>query len=146
MFALVADVERYPEFVPLCEGLKVRQRERTAECEVIVADMTVAYKFIRERFTSRVELRPGTQTILVNYLDGPFQHLENRWVFEPVRNAACRVHFYLDYEFRSRTLQMLMGAVFDRAFRKFAGAFEARADLIYAASRVPADPLAPSTA
>ena len=89
MFDLVADVERYPEFVPLCRDLKVRQREATGEgVELIVADMTVAYKVVRESFRSRVTLdRPKLQ-ILVEYLEGPFSHLENRWIFRPNAEGA----------------------------------------------------------
>lgn len=133
MFDLVADVERYPEFVPLCAALNVRSREKTGEgCEIIVADMTVAYKLIRETFRSRVTLdRPNLQ-ILVEYVDGPFQHMENRWSFHPISDHACEVEFYIDYEFRSRVLGALMGAMFDAAFRRFAAAFERRADLVYA--------------
>jgi coenzyme Q-binding protein COQ10 len=136
MFDLVADVERYPEFVPLCRALRVKSRTRNANGnDVIVADMTVAYKLIREAFTSRVTLdRPGS-TILVEYLEGPFRHLENRWTFAPVGEGACNVDFYISYEFRSRTLGLLMGAMFDAAFRRFAVAFERRADDIYGARR-----------
>jgi coenzyme Q-binding protein COQ10 len=133
MFDLVADVERYPEFVPLCSALKIRSRERNAEGdEIIVADMTVAYKLIRETFRSRITLdRPKLQ-ILVEYVDGPFSHMENRWTFASTGERACDVEFYIDYEFRSRMLGLLMGAMFDAAFRRFAAAFERRADEIYA--------------
>ena len=132
MFDLVADVERYPEFVPLCKALKVRQRIQEPEgVEVVIADMTVSYKLVRETFTSRVTLdRPNLQ-ILVEYLEGPFSHLENRWTFHPLGEKACEIEFFITYEFRSRTLGMLMGAMFDLAFRRFAVAFEQRADSIY---------------
>lgn len=132
MFALVADVENYPKFVPLCEALRVRGRQTLDDGRtVLVADMTVAYKIVRETFTSRVTLVPAENLILVEYLDGPFRHLENRWTFKPVDETSCEVGFFISYEFRSRTLGALMGAMFDRAFRKFADAFEARADAIY---------------
>jgi coenzyme Q-binding protein COQ10 len=131
MFALVADVERYPEFVPLCENMQVKSRRREGEREIIVATMSVGYKMFRESFTSQVQLWPARNMILVNYLDGPFRHLENRWTFTPLDAASCEVGFHLAYEFRSRALQTLMGAVFDRAFRKFSRAFEMRADEIY---------------
>ena len=132
MFALVADVENYPKFVPLCEALRVRGRQDLGDGRtVLVADMTVAYKIVRETFTSRVTLMPADNVILVEYLDGPFRHLENRWTFKPVDDKGCDVGFYISYEFRSRTLGALMGAMFDRAFRKFADAFEARADAVY---------------
>jgi coenzyme Q-binding protein COQ10 len=133
MFDLVADVERYPEFVPLCRLLKVRKRIPEPEgVEILVADMTVAYKFIHETFTSRVTLdRPNLQ-ILVEYLEGPFSKLENRWAFHPIGEQVCNVEFFISYEFRSWTLGMLMGTVFDVAFRRFAVAFERRADVVYA--------------
>jgi coenzyme Q-binding protein COQ10 len=132
MFDLVADVERYPEFVPLCRELKVRQRIPEPEgIEIVIADMTVAYKLIRESFTSRVTLdRPNLQ-ILVEYLQGPFSRMENRWAFHPIGEQSCEVEFFISYDFKSRTFGLLMGAVFDLAFRRFATAFEARADKIY---------------
>jgi coenzyme Q-binding protein COQ10 len=133
MFNLVADVERYPEFVPLCRSLKVRQRKSgPAGTEVLVADMTAAYKLISETFTSRVTLdRPHLQ-ILVEYLDGPFSRLENRWIFRSTGEQSCEVEFFISYEFKSRMLAALMGSMFDLAFRRFAAAFEQRADLVYA--------------
>ena len=133
MFDLVADVERYPEFVPLCRSLKVRHRKSVSDgVEVLVADMTAAYKLISENFTSRVTLdRPNLQ-ILVEYLDGPFSRLENRWTFRPAGKGDCEVEFFISYEFKSRTLALLMGSMFDLAFRRFAAAFEQRADVVYA--------------
>jgi coenzyme Q-binding protein COQ10 len=131
MFDLVADVERYPEFVPLCQSLRVRRRTEEGGKEVIVADMTVAYKLVRETFTSRVTLDRANLEILVEYLEGPFRRLNNRWRFRPVDERLSDVEFYIAYEFRSRTLGMLMGAVFDAAFRRFASAFEQRADKVY---------------
>ena len=132
MFDLVADVENYPQFVPLCQSLRVRSRTPKGQVpEILVADMTVAYKLIRETFTSRVTLdRPG-MTILVEYLDGPFSRMENRWTFRELNERACEVEFFIDYEFRSRILAMLMGAMFEAAFRRFAAAFEKRADQVY---------------
>jgi coenzyme Q-binding protein COQ10 len=132
MFDLVADVERYPEFVPLCRALTVRERIPGHEgVEVVLADMTVAYKLISESFTSRVTLdRPNLQ-ISVEYLKGPFRRLENRWSFRPIAERACEVEFFISYEFRSRMLAMVMGSVFDLAFRRFSAAFERRADLVY---------------
>jgi len=132
MFDLVADVERYPEFVPLCSSLKVRRRIEGPEgVEILVADMTVAYKVVHESFVSRVALdRPNLQ-ILVEYLEGPFSHLENRWTFHPKGERTCEIEFFISYEFKSRVLGMLMGSMFDLAFRRFASAFEQRADKIY---------------
>jgi coenzyme Q-binding protein COQ10 len=132
MFDLVADVERYPQFVPLCRELKVRRRTlRDDGAEVLVADMTVAYKLISETFSTRVTLERSKLAILVEYLDGPFSYLENRWRFRPAGESACDVEFFISYEFRSRALGLLMGAMFDAAFRRFADAFEHRADLVY---------------
>jgi coenzyme Q-binding protein COQ10 len=133
MFDLVADVERYPQFVPLCRSLKVRKRiEEPEGVEVVIADMTVAYKLLSETFTSRVTLdRPNLQ-ILVEYLEGPFSRMENTWTFHPTGPRSCEVEFFITYEFRSRTLGLLMGSMFDLAFRRFAAAFEKRADAIYA--------------
>jgi coenzyme Q-binding protein COQ10 len=132
MFDLVADVERYPEFVPMCRGLKVRQRTPEEEnVEVIVADMTVSFKLVRETFRSRVTLDRPKLKILVEYLQGPFSHMQNRWTFSPTGDDACEIEFFIDYEFKSLTLGMLMGAMFDTAFRRFATAFEHRADQVY---------------
>ena len=131
MFALVADVETYPQFLPLCEGLTVRQRREREGREMLVADMTVGYKAIRETFTTQVLLNPAERTIDVKYIDGPFRYLDNRWRFEPTPEGGCSVHFFIDYEFKSRILGALMGTMFDRAFRMFAEAFEKRAAQIY---------------
>ncbi|ADH89092.1 cyclase/dehydrase [Ancylobacter novellus DSM 506] len=137
MFELVADVERYPEFVPLCESLRVRRKVASGEgVDILVADMSVAYKMFRESFTSRVTLDRPRLAITVEYLDGPFSRLENRWSFNPELERACHVEFFISYEFRSRTLGLLMGAMFDAAFRRFADAFEARADEVYGRQRV----------
>ena len=137
MFALVADVEKYPLFVPLCERLVIRGRKPDGEREVLVADMTVAYKFIRETFTTKVVLDRKAGTIRAEYLDGPFKHLDNVWTFGAVDGGHSTVGFTIDYEFRSRTLSALMGTVFDKAFRKFADAFEKRADAIYGVAVLP---------
>jgi coenzyme Q-binding protein COQ10 len=132
MFDLVADVEKYPQFVPLCQALKVKSRNSKGDdLEVLIAQMTVAYKFVRETFTSRVTLDKPRLQILVEYLDGPFSRLENRWSFRPAGEAACDVEFFISYEFKSRVLAALMGAMFDAAFRRFAAAFEKRADEVY---------------
>ena len=132
MFDLVADIERYPEFVPLCRALTVKSRTpKEGGVEVLVADMTVAYKMVRETFTSRVTLDKPNLTILVEYLSGPFSHLQNRWTFHPVNESACDVEFFIAYEFKSRILAALMGAMFDAAFRRFAAAFEQRADRVH---------------
>jgi coenzyme Q-binding protein COQ10 len=135
MFDLVTDIEAYPEFVPLCTGMRLRQRTRNAEgVETLLADMEVGYRAIRERFTSRVICDQANLTILVDYVDGPFSRMKNRWVFRDEPGAAqgtCTVEFFIDYEFRSRVLSLLMGSMFDTAFRRFSAAFERRADEVY---------------
>ena len=137
MFDLVADVERYPEFVPLCQSLQIRQRTIQPDgTEVVVADMTVSFRLVRESFTSRVTLDRANLKILVEYLRGPFRNMENRWEFEPKEDDVCDVGFFLSYEFKSRMLAVLMGSVFDAAFQRFAAAFEKRADAIYGKSGV----------
>lgn len=133
MFALVADVERYPEFLPLCERLTIRSRDTTGDQTLLVADMSVGHRAIRETFTSRVVLRPASNHIEVAYVDGPFRHMQNTWSFrDGPAGQGTLVHFHIDYEFKSMMLGLLMGALFDTAFRKFTAAFEERARQIYA--------------
>ena len=136
MFALVADVETYPRFLPLCQGLKVRRRSELPDGrEVLVADMTVGFKAIRESFTSRVTLDRASNVIVAEYIDGPFRSLENRWTFRDLPSgdgpAGCTVEFFITYEFKSRMLGLLMGSMFEGAFSRFAEAFEERADKVY---------------
>ncbi|WP_070997592.1 type II toxin-antitoxin system RatA family toxin [Brucella inopinata] len=132
MFALVADVEKYPQFLPMCEALSIRSRKERDGKTLLIADMTVGYKLIRETFTSQVLLKPDENIIDVKYIDGPFRYLDNRWTFRPADGGAqCDVEFFIDYEFKSRTLGLLMGTMFDLAFKKFSEAFEKRADQIY---------------
>ena len=136
MFDLVADVESYPRFVPLCRGLRVRRRDYDNGKLTLVADMEVGYKAIRETFTSRVTCERSERKILVEYIDGPFKHLENVWNFyDQDEGKACLVEFRIAYEFRSRALGAIMGGMFDSAFRKFAEAFEDRADAVYGTAR-----------
>ena len=130
MFALVADIEKYPQFLPLCESLVLRSRKEKDGRSALIADMTVGYKAIRETFTSQVLLKPDEREIDVRYIEGPFRYLSNTWRFEPIAGGT-EVRFSIEYEFKSRILGALMGAMFDRAFRKFATAFEKRADQVY---------------
>lgn len=131
MFSLVADVERYPEFLPLCEDLRIIRRVQSGEgVETLVASMSVGYKAIKESFTTRVTLDEPRLRIQVEYVDGPFKYLENRWSFNPTP-TGCDVEFYINYEFKSFALGLLMGTVFDKAFRKFTEAFEERADEVF---------------
>jgi coenzyme Q-binding protein COQ10 len=137
MFDLVADIERYPEFVPLCTSLRVRNRRTDGHGrETLIADMSVGYKMIREKFTSRVVLDKQRLRVIVIYIDGPFQRMENIWTFRDEPDGArSLVTFFIEYEFRSRTLGALMGSMFDTAFRKFSQAFEERADAVYGAGQ-----------
>jgi coenzyme Q-binding protein COQ10 len=137
MFDLVADVEAYPEFLPLCESLVVRSRAKEGGHDVVVATMTVAYKMIRESFTSRVTLDPVNRTVRTDYINGPFNYLTSVWTFIPQPDDRTLVGFTIDYELRSWMLQALLGAVFDSAFRKFVEAFEERANAVYGVSPAP---------
>jgi coenzyme Q-binding protein COQ10 len=135
MFDLVADVERYPQFLPLCEALVVRSRERQGAMQVLIADMTVGYKAVRETFTSRATLDAEHFTVSAEATPdsrGPFSQLDNSWRFHPAP-GGCDVEFFIAYAFRSMALQMLVGALFDRAFRRYTRAFEERALAIYGA-------------
>ena len=133
MFDLVADIEHYPEFVPLCRSIKVSQQRTIGEgVETLRSEMTVAYKMISETFVTRVTLDKPSLQIHVQYLEGPFRLLENRWTFRPLGENASEVEFFISYEFKSRMLGLVMGSVFDTAFRKFAEAFERRADVVFA--------------
>jgi coenzyme Q-binding protein COQ10 len=132
MFELVADIESYPRFVPLCRALRVRRRDENDGRLTLIADMEVGYKAICETFTSRVTCERSGSKILVEYIDGPFKYLENRWAFHDCEDGrACLVDFQIAYEFRSRALGLIMGRMFDAAFRKFVEAFENRADIVY---------------
>lgn len=145
MYALVADVESYPEFLPLCRELKLISRETVEGKEVLNADMTVAYGPLNDTFTSRVTLDPRALQILVDYIAGPFRHLENRWTFRPAGEGACDVDFHIAYEFGSLPMQLMMGAMFEQTFGKFAEAFEKRADAVYGDSGSSAPAAANST-
>jgi len=135
MFALVAHIEDYPKFLPLCEALSVKRREQGETGEVLIATMTVGYKLIRESFTTRVELDRRARSILVEYLDGPFSHLENRWRFKSLVDGSCEISFYIAYSFRSRLFERLVGGLFNKAVQKYTHAFEARADAVYGRQR-----------
>lgn len=131
MYALIADVPAYPEFLPWCAAARIRGRRPTEEGEVVDADLVISFKLFRERFGSRVVLRPEKREIDVSYLDGPFRYLDNHWRFTPVSETSCEVDFFVDFEFKSRTLQALIGLVFDEAMRRIVRAFEGRAAALY---------------
>ncbi len=127
LFALVADVERYPEFLPWCVAARIRERE----AGLIVADLVIGYRMFRERFTSRVSLDPP-QRIDVAYADGPFRYLSNRWNFA-AEAGGCRVEFFVDFEFTSRLLQKVIQVFFTEAVHRMVSAFERRARTLYGA-------------
>ena len=132
MFDLVADVEQYPEFLPLCSGLQVLSRREKKGRTILMANMTVSYKLLRETFTSQVILNPDDLQIDVKYIDGPFRYLDNRWKFTDLEEGKCEISFAIDYEFKSKMLGAVMGAMFEIAFGRFTTAFEERANKIYA--------------
>jgi coenzyme Q-binding protein COQ10 len=125
LFALVAGVEHYPEFLPWCLGARIYERRP----DRIVAELVVGFRLLRERFVSRVTLDPPRR-IDVTYQEGPFAYLNNHWVFTPVADG-CRIDFFVDFDFRSRLLQKVMGVVFGEAVRRMVGAFEKRARDLY---------------
>ncbi|MEM1383350.1 MAG: type II toxin-antitoxin system RatA family toxin [Pseudomonadota bacterium] len=132
MYALIADVEKYPEFLPWCSGIRIRARKPQSDgTEIIDADLVISFKVFRERFGSRVVLRPEERRIDVSYLDGPFRYLDNHWHFEDVGERECEVDFFVDFEFRSRTLQSIIGVVFNEAMQRIVRAFERRAGDLY---------------
>ena len=127
MFDLVADVRRYPEFLPWVTALRVRHDGETET----LADMIVGFKGLRETFTTRVEkVRPDR--IRVDYIEGPLQHLRNDWAFRP-QPGGCAVYFSIDFAFKNRMFEMLAGQVFGQALRRLIGAFESRAAQLYGA-------------
>ncbi|WP_353860782.1 type II toxin-antitoxin system RatA family toxin [Azospirillum formosense] len=128
MYRLVADVEKYPEFLPWCLAARIRRREG----DVMFADLVIGFKMVRERFTSRVELDEANRRINVQYTEGPFQYLNNHWIFTPHEGGVC-VDFYVDFEFRSKMLQKIMGVLFNEAVRRMVQAFETRAAQLYGA-------------
>jgi coenzyme Q-binding protein COQ10 len=131
MFDLVADSDKYPEFLPFCVSMKTRPRGQDANGNAIVlAEMEVGYKAIRERFVTRNTLDRHALRITVDYVEGPFSRLRNVWDFVDAPEG-CKVEFFIDYEFKSRLFAALLGSMFDAIFRAFASAFVARADKIY---------------
>lgn len=130
MYDLIADVASYPEFLPWCVAARIKSRETVDNTEVIDADLVISFKLFREKFGSRVTLRPDTKQIDVEYLDGPFRYLNNHWTFVP-KDEGCEVDFFVDFEFKSPILQALIGVVFNEAMQRIVKAFEARAHDLY---------------
>jgi coenzyme Q-binding protein COQ10 len=128
LFDLVSRVERYPEFLPWCKASRITRREG----DVFWADLVIAFKVFRERFTSKVTLIPK-QGVDVEYINGPFRYLNNHWRFLPAEDGGCIVDFYVDFEFRSKMLQSLIGLLFNEAVQRMVAAFETRAAQLYGA-------------
>lgn len=133
MFALVCDVERYPEFLPWCVALRIADRKLEGEIELLTCDMVVAYKVFREKFRSHVRLDRAGRRIDVDYIDGPFRSLKNDWAFSASRQGGSIVDFSIAFEFRSLVLQATAQAVFEKAFLKMSEAFVERARAVYGA-------------
>ncbi|MCP4328842.1 MAG: type II toxin-antitoxin system RatA family toxin [Alphaproteobacteria bacterium] len=129
MFDLVADVEKYPDFLPWCIGARIRKRDGN----IIHADLIIGFKMFRERYTSRITLNQPRR-IDVQYVQGPLKYLNNHWVFDP-HPDGCQIDFFVDFEFRSRLLEKLIGTLFNEAFRRMVGAFERRAQVLYGKTR-----------
>ena len=130
MFDLIADVAKYPEFLPWTAGARIRKTTDIKDGTIVEADLIISFKVFRESFGSRVTLMPEARTIDVEYLDGPFKYLVNNWVFAPHKDG-CEVSFHVDFEFKSKVLQALIGVVFDQAMKRIVGAFEQRANALY---------------
>lgn len=127
LYDLVADIERYPEFLPWCIGARIRSRREN----VVIADLIIGFKGIRESFTSEVTLDRPAMRIDVVYRNGPFKYLNNHWIFNAQPGGECEIDFFVDFEFRSRLLQRIIGLLFNEAVRRMVSAFEARADQLY---------------
>ncbi|MEP5762866.1 MAG: type II toxin-antitoxin system RatA family toxin [Litoreibacter sp.] len=131
MYELVADVEAYPEFLPWTSAARIRSREDHGDCEVLLADLVVSFKVFRERFGSRVTLFPGEGRIETEYLDGPFKYLKSSWAFEDLPTGGCSIDFFVDFEFKSKILQGVIGVVFNEAMQRVVRAFDNRAKELY---------------
>jgi len=139
LYALVADIESYPDFLPWCAAARIRSRQgMESGGEMVLADLVISFKVYREQFGSRVILRPEDRCIDVTYLDGPFRYLVNRWRFVPVDANTTDVEFFVDFQFKSRTLQAVIGAVFNQAMQQVVRAFERRAEALYGGARASA--------
>ncbi|KIN60962.1 Aromatic-rich family protein [Sulfitobacter noctilucae] len=130
MYDLVADVAKYPEFLPWTAAARIRKDEVVGDHRVMEADLVISFKVFRERFTSRVMLWPDDRKIDTEYLDGPFKHMKSNWAFEDAE-GGCKVHFHVDFEFKNAILQKIIGVVFNEAMQRVVRAFEARAKALY---------------
>ncbi len=133
MYALVADIERYPEFLPWNAAARIRARRPGADegSELVEADLVISFKVFRERFGSRVTLWPQQKRIDTEYLDGPFKYLKSGWSFADLPHGSCKVDFFVDFEFRNAILGKVIGVVFGEAMSRIVRAFEDRAKVLY---------------
>ena len=131
LYALVSDIEKYPDFLPWCVGARIRERRPTE----VIADLVIGFKMIRERFTSRVTLTPPAENVTprieVAYIDGPMRHMSNKWVFNAQPGGGTLIDFHVEFEFRSKILETLIGALFHEAVKRMVNAFETRASRLY---------------
>jgi len=127
MYDLVADIGRYPEFLPWVQALRIKSRDG----DTVTADMVVGFKMVRERFTSRVTLMQPRR-IVVNYISGPLKYLQNDWTFRDVP-GGCEIDFLVDFEFQNKMFERLAGMFFGEALRRMVSAFETRATVLYGA-------------
>jgi coenzyme Q-binding protein COQ10 len=135
LFDLVADVESYPKFLPWCSEAKIVGRETKDGRAVLIADLVISFKVHKERFRSEVTLDRAARVIDTRYVDGPFKHMQSQWRFEPDGEAATMVGFSIDFQFKNRALQMLIGLLFEEAVRRIVSAFEDRARVLYGRKR-----------
>ncbi len=131
MYDLVADVGAYPKFLPWCAAARIRSRRHKGPAEIMEADLVISFKVFRERFGSRVTLWPDEDRIDTEYIDGPFKYMKSRWRFRDLENGGCEVDFDVDFEFKNRVLQGVIGMVFNEAMQRIVRAFENRAAAIY---------------
>ena len=130
MYDLVADVAKYPEFLPWCAAARVRKVTPKSDHEVMEADLVISFKVFRERFGSCVVLYPDDQKIDTEYLDGPFRYMKSNWAFTDA-DGGCNVSFFVDFEFKNAILQGIIGVVFNEAMQRIVRAFERRAAQLY---------------
>ena len=130
MYSLVADVEKYPEFLPWCSATRIRSRVSENECEVLEVDLVISFKVFREKFGSRVSLHRTLKKIETVYIDGPFRHLRSEWSFKD-ETEGCSVNFYVDFELKNAILRKVIGVVFNDAMQRVVSSFERRAEYLY---------------
>ncbi len=132
MYDLVADVAKYPQFLPWCAAARIRRTYAAGEAQVLEADLVISFKVFRERFGSRVTLHAEQRKIDTEYLDGPFKYMKSGWHFQEASDGGCNISFHVDFEFKNAILQGIIGVVFNEAMHRIVQAFESRAADLYA--------------